>query len=199
MITIVDYGMGNLRSVRRAFEHWGCDVQVTCEPGIVALAEKIVLPGVGAFGEAVKRIDTLALRQPLLDAVHSGTLLLGICLGMQLLFDSSEESPGAKGLGILEGNVKRFDAGLKVPHIGWNDVLPVRSSPLFGNSIDAQEDSFYFVHSYYIHSPASEIAATEYGVRFSSAVQAKNITGVQFHPEKSQSAGLALLKTFVEM
>ena len=130
MITVVDYGMGNLRSVRRALEHLGAEVLITAEPVAVREATHLILPGVGAFGEAVRRIDGLGLRTPILDHVGKGLPLLGICLGMQLLFAESEESPGFQGLGLLPGVVKRFRGSLPVPHIGWNDAAPVRPSPL---------------------------------------------------------------------
>lgn len=195
MITIVDYGMGNLRSARRAFEQLGVDVELTNNAEALATARTLVLPGVGAFGEAIKRIDSLKLREPLLRHVAGNKPLLGICLGMQLLFEASEENPGAKGLSILPGEVQKFSGSLKVPHIGWNDTIPSSGSSLFGENGKAQ--CFYFVHSYYVQSPEFEVAKTEYGVRFSSAVQKGNTMGTQFHPEKSQEAGLELLRQFV--
>lgn len=192
MITVVDYGMGNLRNVRRAFQEIGHEVIVTADPGRISEAESIVLPGVGAFGEAIRRIDTLGLREPLMEHVKRGRRLLGICLGMQLLFDRSEESPGAAGFGFLYGDVVRFGPGVKIPHIGWNDVAPKGNSSIFaaGDRIDC----FYFVHSYYIPEIVETVATSDYGVRFSSAVQKENVAGVQFHPEKSQTAGLTLLR-----
>ncbi len=192
MITVVDYGMGNLRNVRRALEEIGVEVTVTADSAVVRDASTVILPGVGAFGEAVKRIDGLGLRQPILDHVSRGKPLLGICLGMQLLFESSEESPGARGLGILPGRVCRFREKLPVPHIGWNDVIPTRRSVLFPDGGGV----FYFVHSYYAAESDASIATTEYGIRFASAVQEQNVFGVQFHPEKSQAAGLGLLRSF---
>ena len=192
MITVVDYGMGNLRNVRRALEEIGVDVTVTADPAAVREATTVILPGVGAFGEAVKRIDGLGLRLPIMDHVLRDKPLLGICLGMQLLFESSEESPGAPGLGILPGVVCRFREKLPVPHIGWNDVIPTGRSVLFpeGGGV------FYFVHSYFAAESDASVAATDYGVRFASAVQKANVFGVQFHPEKSQAAGLSLLRSF---
>jgi imidazole glycerol-phosphate synthase subunit HisH len=192
VITVVDYGMGNLRNVRRALEEIGAEVVVTADPAAVREASTVILPGVGAFGEAVKRIDGLGLRQPIMDHVSRGKPLLGICLGMQLLFESSEESPGAPGLGILPGTVCRFHGELPVPHIGWNDVIPIGRSVLFPDGGGV----FYFVHSYYAAETDASIAVTEYGMRFASAVQKQNVFGVQFHPEKSQAAGLSLLRTF---
>lgn len=195
MITVVDYGMGNLRNVRRALATIGCPVRITSDPADVAGAEKILLPGVGAFGEAVKHIDGLGLRPPLVGHVAAGRPLLGICLGMQLLFASSEESPGAEGLGLLRGSVKKFGAGLKIPHIGWNDVVPVGPSPLLGGA----PVCCYFVHSYYVEMMEATCAVTEYGMRFSSAVASGRVFGFQFHPEKSQDAGLAMLRAFAEL
>lgn len=199
MIAVVDYGMGNLRNVRRAFEQVGHPAIVTNDPVLIDSADRVVLPGVGAFGEAVKRIDSLKLREPLLRHVNSGRPLLGICLGLQLLFEESEENPGAAGLGVFRGAVRRFDGSRKVPHIGWNDVVPTRPSPLFPVPGRGGGGCFYFVHSFYISAAAVEVAVTEYGTTFSSAVRRENVLGVQFHPEKSQTAGLGLLKNFAEM
>lgn len=193
MITVVDYGMGNLRNVRRAFESLGEEVLITGSGEAIAAAGTLILPGVGAFGEAVKRIDHLGLRTHLLQHVRSGRPILGICLGMQLLFEESEESPGMKGLGVFAGAVKRFAEGLHVPHIGWNDVVPVRQSPVF----PSDGGVFYFVHSYYAPKGKWTIATTDYGVAYSAAVQRENIFGVQFHPEKSEKVGLGLLRKFM--
>jgi imidazole glycerol phosphate synthase glutamine amidotransferase subunit len=195
VITVVDYGMGNLRNVRRALETIGCGVQISGDPAVVAAAGKILLPGVGAFGEAVRHIDALGLREPLLRHSRAGRPLLGICLGMQLLFESSEESPGAAGLGLFPGRVMKFAEGRKIPHIGWNDVVPERPSRLLaGGAVCC-----YFVHSYYVEVTEVTVAVTEYGTRFSSGVAAGNVFGFQFHPEKSQDAGLKMLKAFAEI
>ena len=194
---IVDYGMGNLRNVRRAFDQLTHDVLVTDDIKIIASADKLVLPGVGAFGEAVKRIDSLGFRKPLVKHVEDNRPLLGICLGMQLLFERSEESPGTLGLGLLKGEIKKFGGGVKVPHIGWNDVVPAGSSVLLGTN--GSSACFYFVHSYYLPDSPATVATSTYGVRFSSAVQWENIFGVQFHPEKSQTAGAQLIRHFVEL
>jgi imidazole glycerol-phosphate synthase subunit HisH len=193
MITVVDYGMGNLRNVRRAFESLGAEVLITASDAAIAAAGTLILPGVGAFGEAVKRIDGLGLRTPLMRHVELGRPLLGICLGMQLLFEASEESWGGRGLGILDGTVKRFAEGLHVPHIGWNDVTPSKSSPLFPDGGGV----FYFVHSFYAPTGAWTVATTDYGVTYSAAVQKGNVYGVQFHPEKSEKVGLGLLGGFI--
>ncbi len=197
MIAIVDYGMGNLRNVRRGFAEVGQDAMITDDPQVILLAEKVVLPGVGAFGEAVRRIEAKGLREPLLKQMVNGTPLLGICLGMQLMYGSSEESPGAVGLGVLDGEVKRFSEELKVPHIGWNDVIASPGQGLLDAA--AGNRCFYFVHSFY--APVSEytIARTSYGTEFSAAVRKGNIYGVQFHPEKSQEAGLEILRRFAQI
>ncbi len=197
MIAIVDYGMGNLRNVRRGFAEVGYDATITDDPRVIAQAEKVVLPGVGAFGEAVRRIDSMGLRVPLVQQIRSGTPLLGICLGMQLLFRSSEESPGIPGLDILPGEVKKFSDDVKVPHIGWNDVKASPGQQL----LDAASGGgcYYFVHSFYAPLSDYTIATTSYGIDFSSAVMIGNTFGVQFHPEKSQDAGLQILKRFAEL
>jgi imidazole glycerol-phosphate synthase subunit HisH len=195
VITVVDYGMGNLRNVRRAFEELGERVVVTSDAREVEQAAILILPGVGAFGEAARRIDQLGLREPILRAVERRRPLLGICLGMQLLYEHSEESPGADGLGILKGTIRRFARGQKVPHIGWNDVAPVKQSLLFPDAGGV----FYFVHSYFAPEGAETLARAEYGEVFGAAVGSERVFGVQFHPEKSQAAGLAMLERFVQV
>ena len=195
MNVVVDYGMGNLRNVRRALEAIGSPVIVTGDANEISHAERIILPGVGAFGEAVRRIDALGLREPIVRHVSSGRPLLGICLGMQLLFEASEESRGAAGLGLLTGTVRRFGGTLKVPHIGWNSVRPVRASVLFPEM--SGEFCFYFVHSYFVPRTAACTALTGYGVEFASAIEHGNVFGVQFHPEKSQVDGQRLLRNFI--
>ena len=197
MIVIVDYGMGNLRNVRRGFAEVGHDATITDDPQMIARADKVVLPGVGAFGEAVRRIDAKKLRAALLDQIGKGTPLLGICLGMQLLYGASEESPGAVGLGVLPGEVRRFSENVKVPHIGWNDVIVATGQELLDASVGSR--CFYFVHSFYAPVSDETIARTSHGVEFSSAVKKGNTYGVQFHPEKSQEAGLEILKRFAEL
>lgn len=193
MIAIVDYGMGNLRNVQRAIEHAGAAGGVTSSVHDVRAAGFLVLPGVGAFGEAVRRIDHAGLREPIVAHVRAGKPLLGICLGMQLLFDASDESPGAEGLGIIAGRVRSLPDRVKVPHIGWNDVVPSTSNPAL-----VETGVYYFVHSYAAEPVPETIAVTEYGGPFCAAVRKGNVLGVQFHPEKSQEAGLALLKRCLE-
>jgi imidazole glycerol phosphate synthase glutamine amidotransferase subunit len=194
LITIVDYGMGNLRNVLRACAEIGVKASVTSDPGLVSAATWLILPGVGAFGEAVRRIDELGLRRPILQHATAGRPLLGICLGMQLLLDASEESPGALGLGLIPGTVRKLSGDVKVPHIGWNDVIPVSPSPLFPDPKEAPV--MYFVHSFCAGIIPETVAVTECGVRFSASLKKGNVYGVQFHPEKSQVAGLNLLRLF---
>lgn len=190
--------MGNLRNVRRAFEHHRQELLVTSDPSAIARAEKLVLPGVGAFGEAVRRIDRLGLREPLLRHIGDGKPLLGVCLGMQLLFEESEESPGAHGLGILKKKVLRFPRSVKVPHIGWNDVIAIAPSRLLGTA-RVPPRCFYFVHSYYAPVTDIAVATTTHGIEFASAVEREGVLGVQFHPEKSQEAGLDLINNFIRL
>jgi glutamine amidotransferase len=196
MIAIVDYGMGNLRSVQKALELLGAEAVVTDDPALLDAAQGVILPGVGAFGDAVKNLRTRQLAAPVLRQVEKQKPLLGICLGMQLLFDESEEMGHHQGLGLLPGRVVRFPEGeLKVPHIGWNQLHGVRGAPLEGIAPEAYA---YFVHSYYVaaEEPSDVLATTEYGVDFASVVARGLIWGAQFHPEKSQEVGLRLLENF---
>jgi imidazole glycerol-phosphate synthase subunit HisH len=196
-VALVDYGMGNRRSVEKALEHVGARVRRTADRDAVAAAEAIVLPGVGAFPEAMRRLHALGLTDTIRERAAAGVPLLGICLGMQLLFDSSEEHEGAAGLGLLPGTVTRLAApGLKVPHIGWNEVTFERPSALTEGLGDAA--AFYHVHSYACR-PRDEsdvVGRGEYGERFVSIVERGNVMGAQFHPEKSSLDGLALLRNF---
>ncbi len=201
MIAIVDYGMGNLRSVAKALEHLGARVQVTSEARAIEQAEKVVLPGVGAFDAAMRELEARRLIEPLKIVLASRKPYLGICLGLQLLFDSSEEGQ-AVGLGILRGTVKRFSstAAMKVPHMGWNQVtFSLESCPLLKGIPEGS--FFYFVHSYYaVPRDVSCVAGeTAYGMSFPSMVWRENLFASQFHPEKSQAIGLRLLKNFVEL
>ena len=196
MIAIVDYGMGNLRSVQKALERLGAKAVVTDDPGVLDAAQGIILPGVGAFGDAMNRLNARQLVAPVQRQVEEEKPLLGICLGMQLLFDESEEMGHHQGLGLLPGRVVRFPEGeLKVPHVGWNQLHDVRGAPLEGIMPEAYA---YFVHSYYVEAeePSDVMATTEYGADFASVVGRDLIWGAQFHPEKSQEVGLRLLENF---
>lgn len=196
MIAIIDYGMGNLRSVQKAFEFVGYDAIVTDRADDIISASHIVLPGVGAFADAAKSLADTGVQDAMLDEIKKGKPFLGICLGMQLLFDKSYENGEHKGLSLIPGNIVEFTAeGLKVPHMGWNSLI-IRDNALFDGAGD--EKYVYFVHSYHPVDVPDEfvIAETYYGYRFVSAVAKDNIYGVQFHPEKSAQTGLDMLKRF---
>jgi len=224
VITIIDYGIGNLRSIEKAFQHVGVPVLRTDDPADLARADRLVLPGVGAFGACIDEVRRRGLVRPILDAVDRGTPLLGVCVGMQLLFEESVEMGRHQGLGILPGRVVRFQRSytpepvatgiakaeasdafieeprlLKIPHMGWNTILPHRQDPL----LEGIEPGayFYFVHSYHAASVAPEdvLATTTYGLDFPAIVARNKVFGVQFHPEKSQRSGLRVLKNFACM
>lgn len=198
MIAIIDYGMGNLRSVAKAFEAVGHQAVVTRDARVIASASHVVLPGVGAFGDCMANIERYGLAQPIHAAVQSGKPFLGICLGLQVLFSESEEFGRHTGLGIIPGKVKRFrtDPALKVPHMGWNEVLYRAPCPVFEGIADGAH--WYFVHSYYVEPEDRAVATTTttYGVDFVSAIWRNNVVACQFHPEKSQAVGLRLMKNF---
>lgn len=196
MIAIVDYGAGNLSSVAKALSSLGKTAHVTSDPEVVRNADVLVFPGVGAAGDAMQRLDSMHLRAPILDAVSRGTPFLGICLGLQLLFTSSEENGGRPCLGVVSGAVRRLPSGLKVPHIGWNQVRQRRPHPLFDGVPDGAD--FYFVHSFYpdLTDTTLVLGETEYGVRFCSILAFENVVATQFHPEKSGRHGLQLLDNF---
>ncbi|MGB7329044.1 MAG: imidazole glycerol phosphate synthase subunit HisH [Rubripirellula sp.] len=202
MITIVDYQMGNLRSVQKAIEKVGGEAKISSDPAEIASAEKLVLPGVGAFGDAMAEIRRRDLASPIVDFVDSGRPFLGICLGLQLLFERGLEHGEHEGLGILAGDVVRFDlpSEFKVPHMGWNTVTKTGSAddanPLTEGI--ANDSHFYFVHSYYVRpTDPSVVALTcDYGGPFCAAIRRGNVIATQFHPEKSQDNGLKLLASF---
>lgn len=199
-IALLDYGMGNLRSAEKALERVGALVDRTTDADAAASADGLVLPGVGAFPEAMRRLRAQGLDQLCLDWAARERPLLGICLGMQLLFSSSTENEGADGLGLLEGEIRELDApGRKVPHIGWEPVRWERASRLAGDR-DEPETPFYFVHSLAAHPEHAEdvVGTAEWGERFVAVVERGSIMGAQFHPEKSSAAGLRLLQNFVE-
>lgn len=206
MITVIDYGMGNLRSVQKGFEKVGFEAKVTADPREVEKAERLVLPGVGAFRDCMANLREGGFIEPILRHVEAGRPFLGICLGLQLLFTESEEFGRHMGLGIIPGKVVRFPEGmrergeeLKVPHMGWNRIEIRRPAPIFKGIEDGS--SVYFVHSYHVVPDDPSVVATEtdYGISFCSAIWKDNVVATQFHPEKSQQIGLGILKNFGEM
>ncbi|MEM8598514.1 MAG: imidazole glycerol phosphate synthase subunit HisH [Bacteroidota bacterium] len=218
MLLLLDYGIGNIRSLEKAFQAAGHDPVRSADPALVTQAERLVLPGVGAFGACAAEIRRRGLWDPIRAAVDAGTPLLGVCVGMQLLFDASEElapadSEGHPGFGFIPGRVVRFPnaavdgTALKVPHMGWNAVRPMRSHPLLegddGQPLSGTDaDSyFYFVHSYHAQAaaPSDVLGVAHYGADFPAVVQRGHVMGVQFHPEKSQGAGLHLLRRFATL
>jgi glutamine amidotransferase len=198
MIAIIDYGMGNLRSVSKAFEAVGHEAVVTRDVRAIMNASRVVLPGVGAFGDCMANLEQYGLVEPIRATIQSGKPFLGICLGLQLLFTESEEFGVHKGLGVIPGRVRRFavDPDLKVPHMGWNQVNMQRACPLFEGIADGSH--WYFVHSYFVDPVDRAVAATTttYGVPFVSSIWRENVVACQFHPEKSQTVGLRLIKNF---
>lgn len=206
MVAVIDYGAGNIRSVQNAMKVLGEEPVLTSDPSVIAAADRVILPGVGAFGDAMERIRKAGLDEVIRDVCRSGKPFLGICLGLQLLFDESEESPGVKGLGILPGKVLRFpsDAGLKIPEIGWNDLTyPQPVTETHGRLFQGvPEHSYvYFVHSYYLQAEDRSIvtAQSDYGVTFDASVEAGNVFACQFHPEKSERIGMQILKNFLSI
>ncbi|HEX7379679.1 MAG TPA: imidazole glycerol phosphate synthase subunit HisH [Pirellulales bacterium] len=201
MIAIIDYGMGNLRSVQKGFEKTGHAALVTSDAAEIKAASKVVLPGVGAFGDAMQELRRRQLIEPIREAISAGKPFLGICLGLQLLFETGLEGGRHEGLGVLSGEVVRFDlpAEYKVPHMGWNQLEMVRPAPILQGL--ASGTHVYFVHSYYVVPRDREVIAAEthYGAPFTSIVWRDNLFATQFHPEKSQSDGLRMLKNFAEL
>ena len=201
MIVIIDYGMGNLRSVQKGFERMGHEAVVTSEPEQVERASKVVLPGVGAFEDAMTELQRRNLVDPVLTAINSGRPFLGICLGLQLLFDTSYENGTHQGLGVLHGQCVRFDLPLEysVPHMGWNQLIIRRRPPILEGIEEGTQ--FYFVHSYYVVPTDREVIATEtdYHTPFCSMIWRDNVFATQFHPEKSQANGLKILDNFAKL
>lgn len=205
-ITIIDYGMGNLRSVHKAFEQLGFSAEVTADPRVAGRADHLVLPGVGAFKDCMDHLREGGFIEPIKRHVESGRPFLGICLGLQLLFSESEEFGRHQGLDLIPGRVVRFDAGmqaggeeLKVPHMGWNRIAIARRAPIYRGIADGA--FVYFVHSYHVvpEDPAVVATTTDYGINFCSSIWRDNLMATQFHPEKSQQVGLAMLKNFGEL
>lgn len=205
MIAIIDYDAGNIKSVEKALLSLGEEAVLTRDPDTLMKAEKVILPGVGAFGDAMERLHEYGLVKVIREVAGKGTPFLGICLGLQLLFESSEESPGVEGLGLLKGKILRIPEGvsadgspLKIPHIGWNSLSFPREGRLFQNL--PEESYVYFVHSYYLRAEEEIVTArTEYGVSIDASVEKGNVFACQFHPEKSSKTGLHILKNFVKI
>ena len=200
MIAIIDYDAGNIKSVEKAIEFLGHECIVTRDREELLKADKVILPGVGAFGDAMEKLNNYGLVDVIHEIVDKGTPFLGICLGLQLIFDESEEAPGVKGLGLLRGKIVKFPEGeLKVPQIGWNSLHLINDGKLFKN---IKEGSYvYFVHSYYLKAEDESVvkATSEYMTTVHASVESGNVFACQFHPEKSSDVGLAILKNFVEM
>ena len=201
MIAIIDYDAGNIMSVKKAMEYLGQEAIITRDKDILLAAEKVILPGVGAFGDAMKRIRSYDLEGVIKEIAGKGVPFLGICLGLQLMFDESEESPGVKGLSLLPGKIVKFTKtdDIKVPQIGWNSLSFPKKSKLFSG---IEEDSYvYFVHSYYLEAENKDdvAARSDYGIVYDAAVERGNIMACQFHPEKSSDVGLKILENFVRM
>ena len=201
MIAIIDYDAGNIKSVEKAMHYLGQEVEITRDRERILEADKVILPGVGAFGDAMGKIRRYGLEEVIRQVAERGTPFLGICLGLQLLFEESEESPGVKGLGILKGKIRRLPGGegLKIPHMGWNTLELAGEGRMFKGV--PEEPFVYFVHSYYLEAQEEEIvkAVTWYGTKIHASVEKGNVFACQFHPEKSSSTGLLMLKNFVEL
>ena len=201
MIAIIDYDAGNIRSVEKALKSLGQDTSVTRDRDVILKADKVILPGVGAFGDAMDKLRKYGLESVIHEVAEAGTPFLGICLGLQLLFERSDETPGIEGLGILRGEILRIpgDGGLKIPHIGWNSLAYPNMGRLFQGI--PEESYVYFVHSYYLKAADESIvtAAAEYGTCIHASVEQGNVFACQFHPEKSSEVGLKILENFVEL
>ena len=200
MIAIIDYDAGNIKSVEKALQYLGEEAVITRDAGEILMADKVILPGVGAFGDAMKKLNRYGLVPVIHEVVEKGIPFLGICLGLQLMFESSEEAPGVEGLGLLKGKIVRIPEGdgLKVPHMGWNSLSFPKEGRLFAG---IPENSYvYFVHSYYLQAEEDIVTATaEYCVTIHASVEKGNVFACQFHPEKSSHTGLTILKNFVDL
>lgn len=201
MIAIIDYGAGNIMSVQKALDYIGCEAEVTSDAAKILAADGAILPGVGSFGDAMDNLEKSGLVSAVKEFAASGKPFLGICLGLQILFDKSAESPDVQGLSIFGGEVNRFpsDMGLKIPHIGWNSIEYNRDCPLFKGL--PETPYVYFVHSYYLNAADESVvsATADYGIKFHAAAWKGNVFATQFHPEKSGSVGLQILRNFAEL
>jgi glutamine amidotransferase len=197
MIAIFDYGAGNLRSVQNTLAEIGASYQLVRDSEGLRLASKIILPGVGHFGQMLRTLDDLGVRDTLRERIYAGVPFLGICLGLQGLFETSEEAPEVQGLGIFKGSVKRFPLEARVPHMGWNEINPVHDCPLLQGT--GLHPYLYFAHSYYVPETPVTAATCTYSVPYTAVLQSDNIFGVQFHPEKSGPAGLKIVSNFINL
>lgn len=201
MLAIIDYGAGNIKSVEKALIMLGEAPVVSSDPEMIIKADKVILPGVGSFGAAMDNLNKLGMSDAIRETVKNGTPFLGICLGLQLLFETSEESEGIQGLSVLKGKIVRIPAGggLKIPHMGWNSIKVSKDSRILGHL--GEEPYVYFVHSYYLQADDPKIvsAVTDYGVAIHAAVESGNVFATQFHPEKSSDTGLSILQKFLDI
>jgi len=199
MIVIIDYGAGNLRSVANALTRLGCQPKVTSRPRDLLNARAVILPGVGAAGETMKNLKTLGMVAPIRQFIGDGRPFLGVCIGLQILFAGTEEGGWHECLGVIPGQVRKLPAGLKIPHMGWNQVKQIGSHPIFDGIPD--EANFYFVHSYYVEPDDKSLVAgeTEYGIRLCSVIARDNVIATQFHPEKSGELGLRMYGNFIKL
>jgi imidazole glycerol phosphate synthase glutamine amidotransferase subunit len=195
MITILDYGAGNLRSVQNTLAEIGAEYDLVRDAAGLQRATKIILPGVGHFGQMMRAFDAMCVRDALLERIRAGVPFLGICLGLQALFQASDEAPDERGLGLFEGIIRRFPATARVPHMGWNQIVPRPGSKLVGD----MHPYLYFAHSYYAPLHASTAATCTYTLDYTAVLECGNVYGVQFHPEKSGPLGLRIVRNFVEL
>jgi len=203
MIAIIDYDAGNIKSVEKAFQYLGEDIECTRDSSVILSADKVILPGVGSFGDAMGKLKKYNLVGTIEEVCNMNKPFMGICLGLQLLFKDSDESKGVPGLGLLDGSIITIpsDNGLKVPQIGWNELELINDGRLFKGFAEEEKAFVYFVHSYYLKAKDESIvkATTDYGVKIHASVESKNIFACQFHPEKSGETGLRILKNFIEI
>lgn len=197
MITILDYGAGNLRSVQNTLDEIGAQYELVRDAHGLSRATKIILPGVGHFGQMMRALDSMQVREALLGRINVGVPFLGICLGLQALFESSEEAPHERGLAVFRGQIQRFPAAARVPHMGWNEIVPRNGAKLLANL--APHPYLYFAHSYYAPLNEATAATCEYTVPYTAVLEKNNLFGVQFHPEKSGPLGLQIVRNFVEL
>jgi glutamine amidotransferase len=196
VISVFDYGAGNLRSVQNTLGAIGAEYELIRDAAGIRRAEKLILPGVGHFGQMMRALDDLQVRHALIKRIRAGVPFLGICLGLQALFESSEEAPAERGLGIYPGQVKRFQGDVRIPHMGWNQLDPLRTTKLLQRA--GEHPFVYFAHSYYCPVIAETAATCEYTVPYTAVLENRNVCGVQFHPEKSGAIGLQIVRNFVE-